>query len=101
MLAGVVLGKTLPGLVRLLQSLEFSRASQVNVPIAILIWLMIAPMMMKVDFTSIRKVGQRPPGLMVTLFVNWLVKLFSMALISWIFFRHIFSDWIPPALAGQ
>jgi ACR3 family arsenite transporter len=101
MVVGVALGKLTPGFVQLLRSQEFGRGSQVNVPIAILIWLMIAPMMMKVDFSSIRGVGQRPRGLIVTLFVNWLVKPFSMALISWIFFRHVFSAWIPAGLADQ
>jgi len=62
---------------------------------------MIIPMMMKVDFASIRNVGKKPRGLLVTLFVNWLVKPFSMALIAWLFFRSIFSAWIPPADADQ
>src|SRR5512142_1042759 len=81
--------------------MEFGQGSQVNVPIAILIWLMIVPMMMKVDFTSILNVRQRPRGLLVTLFVNWLVKPFSMALIGWLFFRHLFAAWIAPADADQ
>jgi ACR3 family arsenite transporter len=62
---------------------------------------MITPMMMKVDFTSIRNVGQRPRGLLVTLFVNWLVKPFSMAFIAWIFFRHVFAGWIATTDADQ
>ena len=62
---------------------------------------MIIPMMMKVDFASIRQVGQKPRGLLVTLFVNWLVKPFSMALIAWVFFRFLFASWIPPADADQ
>jgi ACR3 family arsenite transporter len=73
----------------------------VNLPIAVLIWLMITPMMMKVDFTAIRRVGRSPRGLLVTLFVNWMVKPFSMALIAWLFFRHLFSPWIAPADADQ
>jgi arsenite transporter len=101
MVVGVVLGKTAPGFVQTLRSLEFGRGSQVNVPIAILIWLMITPMMMKVNFSSILGIGQRPRGLLITLFVNWLVKPFSMALISWVFFRHLFSAWIPIPLADQ
>jgi ACR3 family arsenite transporter len=79
MVVGVVLGLTAPGVMQGLRSLEFGAGSQINVPIAILIWLMITPMMMKVDFGSIRDVGRRPRGLFVTLFVNWLVKPFSMA----------------------
>jgi ACR3 family arsenite transporter len=101
MLAGLALGKVTPGLVDALRRLEFGSGSQINVPIAILIWLMIIPMMMKVDFTSIRNVGRRPRGLLVTLFVNWLVKPFSMALIGWLFFRVVFAAWISPAEADQ
>jgi ACR3 family arsenite transporter len=81
--------------------MEFGRGSQVNVPIAVLIWLMIVPMMMKVDFGAILKVRTKPRGVMVTLFVNWLVKPFSMALIGWVFFRHVFAAWISPADADQ
>ena len=101
MLVGVLMGKLLPGLVDALRGMEFGSGSQINVPIAVLIWLMIIPMMMKVDFTSIRNVGKRPRGLLVTVFVNWLVKPFSMALIGWLFFRILFSAWISPAEADQ
>ncbi len=101
MIVGVLLGKAAPGLVDALRKMEFGSGSQINVPIAVLIWLMIIPMMMKVDFTSIRNVGRRPRGLLVTLFVNWLVKPFSMALIGWLFFRNFFSAWISPAEADQ
>ena len=95
------LGLTAPGMMQGLRGLEFGAGSQINVPIAILIWLMITPMMMKVDFGSIRNVGRRPRGLFVTLFVNWLVKPFSMAAIAWLFFRYVFSPWISPADADQ
>ncbi|MDE3034623.1 MAG: ACR3 family arsenite efflux transporter [Nitrospirota bacterium] len=101
MVAGVAIGKLLPGLVDSLRSLELGTGSQVNVPMAILIWLMIVPMMMKVDFASVRNVGKRPKGLAVTLFVNWLVKPFSMAFLAWLFFRHLFSAWIGPDEADQ
>ncbi len=101
MLVGVLVGKVMPGLVDVVRRMEFGSGSQINVPIAVLIWLMIIPMMMKVDFTSIRNVGRRPRGLLVTLFVNWLVKPFSMALIGWLFFRGLFSAWISPAEADQ
>ena len=70
MLAGLAIGKWVPGLVDALRRFEFGQNSQVNAPIAVLIWFMITPMMMKVDFTSIRNVGRRPRGLLVTLFVN-------------------------------
>ena len=98
---GVMLGRSLPDTVDALRRLEFGAGSQINIPIAVLIWSMIIPMMMKVDFASIRGVGQRPRGLLVTLFVNWLVKPFSMALISWVFFRYLFAPWIAPADADQ
>ncbi len=101
MLVGVLLGKAGPGLVNSLRKMEFGAGSQINGPIAVLIWLMIVPMMMKVDFASVRRVGRQPAGLFVTLFVNWLVKPFSMALISWFFFRSIFAHWIAPADADQ
>jgi ACR3 family arsenite transporter len=101
MLAGVALGKTLPGFIDAMRRMEFGRGSQINVPIAVLIWLMIVPMMMKVDFAAVRDVGRRPRGLLVTLFVNWLVKPFSMALLAWLFFRWVFSGWIAPAEADQ
>jgi arsenite transporter len=101
MLAGVLIGRLLPGLTGMLRGMEFGAGSQINVPIAILIWLMIYPMMLKVDFTSIKNVRQRPRGLFVTLFVNWVVKPFSMALIAWIFFKHIFLSLIGPDLADQ
>jgi len=99
--AGILLGKAVPAVVANLRQLEFGTGSQINVPIAALIWLMIVPMMMKVDIASIRRVGQQPRGLFVTLFVNWLVKPFSMAFIAWLFFRYIFSAWIPAADADQ
>jgi ACR3 family arsenite transporter len=98
---GVLLGLGTPAVMHRLRSLEFGAGSQINVPIAILIWLMITPMMMKVDFGSIRNVGRRPRGLFVTLFVNWMVKPFSMAAIGWVFFRYVFSAWIAPADADQ
>jgi len=101
MIVGLLLGREIPQATQSLRSLEFGRDSQVNVPIAILIWLMIIPMMMKVDFAAIRNVGKRPRGLLVTLFVNWLVKPFSMAFIAWLFFRHVFAAWMSPGQANQ
>ena len=82
MLAGIVLGKLLPGAVSGLRGIEFGKGSQINAPIAVLIWLMITPMMMKVDFSSVRNVGKRPSGLLVTLFINWVVKPFSMGSVA-------------------
>jgi ACR3 family arsenite transporter len=99
--AGILSGKLFPDTVNTIRSMEFGEGSHINIPIAILIWLMIYPMMLKVDFSSILNVGKRPRGLMVTLFVNWLVKPFSMAFIGWLFFKHIFLSWIGPELADQ
>lgn len=101
MIAGTLTGKWFPGAIGKFRGLEFGRGSQINLPIAVLIWLMIVPMMMKVDFTAIRAVTKRPKGVLITLFINWMVKPFSMALISWLFFRHIFSTWIAPNEASQ
>jgi len=101
MVVGVLLGKAFPHLVDGLRGLEFGEGSQINIPIAVLIWLMIIPMMMKVDLAAIHSVGKRPRGLFITLFVNWLVKPFSMALFAWGFFRQVFAGWITPADADQ
>ncbi len=101
MAAGVALGKLWPGFVGTLRQWEFGKGSQINVPIAVLIWLMIYPMMLKIDFASVLGVGRKPKGLMVTLFVNWLVKPFSMALFGWLFFKHLFLPLIGPEMADQ
>jgi ACR3 family arsenite transporter len=101
MVLGVTLGRLLPGAVGALRGLEFGQGSQINIPIAVLIWLMIYPMMLRVDFASIRNVGRRPNGLLITLVVNWLVKPFSMALLGWVFFRHVFAPLVGPALASE
>lgn len=101
MVAGVLLGRAMPELTSILSKMEFVGGSQVNVPIAVLIWLMIFPMMLKIDFASILQVGKRPKGLLITLFVNWMVKPFSMALLGWLFFRGVFSSWITPETADQ
>ena len=98
---GIGLGKLLPGSIDALRRLEFGGGSQINVPIAVLIWLMIYPMMLKVDFASVLGVGKRPKGLIITCFVNWLVKPFSMALFAWLFFKHVFQPWIGSELADQ
>src|SRR6476646_11430848 len=96
---GVAFGKLAPGVTAHLSQLEFGRASQVNVPIGVLLWLMIYPMMLKVDFSAISGIARKPRGLGVTLFVNWLVKPFSMALLAWIFMQHVFRSWIDPEMA--
>lgn len=101
MVVGIAFGKLLPDLTATLSKMEFGQGSQVNVPIGVLLWLMIYPMMLKVDFSSIGGVAKRPKGLMVTLFVNWLVKPFSMALLAWVFMQHVFVRWIDPEMAKQ
>ncbi len=98
---GLLAGKALPGLAAALRGRELSKGTHINLPIAALIWLMIYPMMLRIDLRSVRSVGRRPRGLLVTLFVNWLVKPFSMAFFGWLFFRHVFSGWIGPELAAQ
>ncbi len=101
MIAGVVIGKVLPGVTDFLRGMELGEGSRINVPIAVLIWLMIYPMMLRVDFKSVLGVRKRPAGILVTLFVNWMVKPFSMAFFGWVFFRHLFLPLIGPELAGQ
>jgi ACR3 family arsenite transporter len=101
MAAGVAAGKAAPGAVAGLRALEFGRGSQINIAIAVLIWLMITTMMMKVDFTAIRNVGRKPAGLAVTLAVNWLVKPFSMAALAWLFFRVVFAAFVSRPEAEQ
>jgi ACR3 family arsenite transporter len=101
MVVGVAFGWLLPGVTASLSRLEFGRGSHVNVPIGVLLWLMIYPMMLKVDFRAIGGVARRPKGLLVTLFVNWLVKPFGMALLAWIFMQHLFSAWISVELAKE
>ena len=101
MVGGVLLGRWVPTVVQELRSLEFGEGSHVNAPIAVLIWLMITPMMMKVDLPSLRNVGRRPQGVLVTLFVNWIVKPLSMAFFAWLFFRVLFAAWISPSEADQ
>ncbi|MCC7376589.1 MAG: ACR3 family arsenite efflux transporter [Verrucomicrobiales bacterium] len=94
MVVGVLFGKLAPSWTARLSGMEFRQGSQVNVPIAVLIWLMIYPMMLKVDFGSIAGIARRPRGLLVTLFVNWLIKPFSMAFFAWLFIQTLFAHWI-------
>jgi ACR3 family arsenite transporter len=101
MVAGVALGLLFPGVVDTVRALEFGQGSQINLLIMVLIWFMVYPMMLKIDFTSIKDAGRQPKGLLVTLFVNWLVKPFSMAALGFVFFKLVFSPWIPVDLANQ
>ncbi len=98
MIVGLLMGRFIPGPISELRRLEIS---QINLPIAVLIWLMIYPMMLKVDFASIVEAGKNPKGLLITLFVNWLIKPFSMAFLGWLFFKHLFFPWIGIDAADQ
>lgn len=90
---GTGLGHFLPDAFASLGRMEVAK---VNLPVAALIWLMIIPMLLKVDFGAMREVGKHWRGIGVTLFVNWAVKPFSMALLGWFFLRYVFADWLPP-----
>ncbi len=89
---GIALGKLFPGLFVAISELK---VAEVNLPVAVLIWLMIIPMLLKIDFRAMGEVFQHIKGIGVTLFINWLVKPFSMALLGWIFIRHLFADYLP------
>jgi len=90
--AGIVLGQWLPTVFRAIGAME---VAQVNLPVGALIWVMIIPMLIKIDFSAMGQVAGHWRGIGVTLFVNWLVKPFSMALLGWIFVRHLFAGWLP------
>jgi arsenite transporter len=94
-LVGIAVGQVFPDLSQAIGRMEVAR---VNVPVGLLIWVMIIPMLLRVDFAALHEVRQHVRGIGVTLFVNWLVKPFSMALLAWIFIRHLFAPWLP---AGQ
>ncbi len=96
MAVGILIGRFLPGIPRFLGRFEYAN---VSIPIAVLIWLMIYPMMLKVDFQSIKNVGKNPKGLYLTWIVNWLIKPFTMFGIAYLFFHVIFSALIPEDLA--
>lgn len=98
MIVGLLMGRFIPGPISELRLLEIS---QINLPIAVLIWLIIYPMMLTVDFASIVEAGKNPKGLLITLFVNWLIKPFSMAFLGWLFFKHLFFPWIGIDAADQ
>lgn len=91
---GILLGKMLPGIFGALAGLEYA---SVNIPVAILIWAMVWPMMIGVDFASLARVGNRPKGLVITLIVNWLIKPFTMAALGVLFFKYVFAGLIPAA----
>ncbi len=90
--AGIALGQLAPGVFQAVARLE---VAQVNLPVGLLIWVMVIPMLVKVDFGALGQVRQHLRGIGVTLFVNWLLKPFSMAFLGWLFIRHLFADWLP------
>jgi ACR3 family arsenite transporter len=90
--AGIALGQWFPSFFRTVGDLKLA---EVNLPVALLIWLMIVPMLLKVDFAAIHEVRNHASGIGVTLFINWAVKPFSMALLAWVFIRHAFARWLP------
>ncbi len=90
--AGVALGQFFPGVFQAVGALSIA---QVNLPVGILIWIMIIPMLVKVDFGALAQIRRHVKGIGVTLFVNWLVKPFSMAFLGWLFIRHLFAAWLP------
>lgn len=96
--AGVLLGNLVPGAFQFIARLEYAH---VNLAVAVLIWIMIYPMMVQIDFSAIKDVGKKPKGLVLTLVVNWLIKPFTMAALGWLFFKVIFVDWVDPESATE
>lgn len=96
--AGVILGNYFPAAFAHIAALEFAH---VNFVVAFLIWVMIYPMMVQIDFSAIKNIGQRPQGLILTFVINWLVKPFTMAALGWLFFKVLFVDWVDPETAQE
>ncbi|SCA57333.1 conserved membrane hypothetical protein [Candidatus Terasakiella magnetica] len=97
-LAGVLLGNLFPPVFSAIAALEFAH---VNLVVAVLIWVMIYPMMVQIDFSSIKDIGRKPKGLVLTVIINWLIKPFTMAGLGWLFFKVLFADWVDPQSAEQ
>ena len=95
---GIIIGNLAGENIKFLSKLELFK---VNIPVAILIWLMIYPMMLQVDFSSLKDVGKRPKGLILTLIINWLIKPFTMAFFAWVFFSKLYHAFITPEQAGE
>ncbi|WP_319544448.1 ACR3 family arsenite efflux transporter [Ruegeria conchae] len=98
MIGGVLIGQTVPGLVEVIASAE---VASVNLVVALLIWAMVYPMMVGVDFSAVAGVARQPQGLIITLVVNWLIKPFTMAILAVLFFEFVFAPWIQPEDAAQ
>lgn len=97
-LGGIALGSLFPNLFSLVAQFEYAR---VNIAIAVLIWLMIYPMMVQIDFSSIKDVGKKPKGLVLTIIINWFIKPFTMAFLGWLFFKILFINWVDPQTAQE
>lgn len=97
-ITGVGLGLIMPGAFELVASFEYAH---VNLVVALLIWLMIYPMMIQIDFSAIKDVGKKPKGLALTLVINWLIKPFTMAALGWLFFKVVFADLVDPQSANE
>ena len=97
-IGGIVLGKVLGNSISVLSEMNIAT---VNIPVAILVWLMIYPMMVQIDFDAIKDVGKNPKGLVLTLVINWLIKPFTMAFFAWIFFDKLYSAYLSPELAKE
>ncbi|MDZ4356502.1 MAG: arsenical-resistance protein, partial [Variovorax sp.] len=96
--AGVGLGLAMPGVFEAVAALEIAH---VNLVVAVFIWVMIYPMMIQIDWSAVKRVGQRPQGLVLTLVVNWLIKPFTMAALGVLFFQVLFAPWVDPASASE
>lgn len=97
-LTGLILGNFFTEVIQKISSLEYAH---VNLPIAVLIWFMIYPMMIQIDFASLKNIGKQPKGLVLTLIVNWAIKPFTMAALGWLFFNHIFANFVSSAEAKE
>lgn len=95
---GILFGSIVPDAFAIIAGFEYAH---VNLVIAVLIWLMIYPMMVQIDFSSLKDVGKKPKGLALTLIINWLIKPFTMAFLGWLFFKGIFADWVDPQTATE
>ncbi len=95
---GIAIGYLAGGKIQILSDFEIFN---VNIPVAILVWLMIYPMMLQIDFTSVKNIGKRPKGIILTVIVNWLIKPFTMAFFAWIFFSKLYSAFISPEQVGE
>jgi arsenite transporter len=97
-IAGIIIGQFFGESIEIISKWEIAN---VNIPVAILIWLMIYPMMLQIDFSSIKQIGKKPRGVVWTVVINWLIKPFTMAFFAWIFFTKLYSAWIDPSMAGE